>query len=81
MPEEIITNQGKEFCNDVVKSIWDKLKVRHVTTTLYHTRANGAVERFNRTMLSFLTKALDQHKENEGAWPAYLPALMIAYNS
>ena len=81
LPEEVVTDQGKEFCNEVVKDIWNRLKIKHVTTTPYHPRANGAAERFNRTMLAFLTKTLDQHKENSGAWPQYLPSLMIAYNS
>ena len=81
VPEEVVTDQGKEFCNDVIKELWGILEVDHITTSPYHPRSNGAAERFNRTMLDFLTKTLAQHKEDSTKWPAFLPALQIAYNS
>ncbi len=36
IPEEIVMDQGKEFCNEFVKDLGERLKVRHTTTTPYH---------------------------------------------
>jgi hypothetical protein len=81
IPEEIVTDQGKEFCNELVKDLWERLKVRHTTTTPYHPRANGAAERFNATMDKFLRKLMVQDGRESGSWVEYIPSLMVAYNT
>jgi transposase InsO family protein len=81
IPEEIVTDQGKEFCNDLVKDLWQRLKVRHKTTTPYHPRANGAAERFNATMDKYLRKLMVQDDRESGSWVEYIPSLMVAYNT
>jgi transposase InsO family protein len=80
IPEEVITDNGKEFTAMAVRDLWDKLKVRHRTVSPYHPRANCA-ERFNRTMAAYLRRMIVADGVPSGAWPAYIPALMIAYNT
>jgi len=81
IPEEVVTDQGKEFCNELVRDLWDRLKVDHHTTTPYHPRANGQAERFNRKMLAFLQKMLISYNMESGAWPAFIPALVMQHNT
>jgi len=81
IPEEVVSDNGKEFCNQTVQQLWDKLKIKHNTTTPYHPRANGAAERFNRDMVKYLEKMMLQEGAQAGEWPAFIPALMLCHNT
>lgn len=47
-------------------------------TTPYHPQGNGAIERFNKTLLALLSSL---PVESQAQWPARLPALVQAYNN
>ena len=81
VPEEVVTDNGGEFKNEVVQGLWDRLRVRHKTTTPYHPRANGQCERFNRSMNKFLERMIAMEDCATGEWPAFIPALMMSYNT
>ena len=76
VPKVVISDQGKEFCNDLSKRIYDTLDINHTSTTLYHPRCNASAERFNRTMIAFLTKALADSDRSTLDWELYLGPLM-----
>ena len=48
-PKEIISDQGKEFCNSIIKAMVVLVGVEHRVTSSYHPRTNGLTERFNQT--------------------------------
>jgi hypothetical protein len=81
IPDFIITDQGKEFCNELQKCIWDDLCIEHKTTTPYHPQCNGQAEVFNRTMASYLTTALADAEACSLDWELYLGPLMFSYNT
>jgi hypothetical protein len=81
IPEEVVSDNGKEFCNATVKELWDRLKIKHRTTTPYHPRSNGQSERFNRDMVKFLERMITAEDCKTGAWPAFIPALMMSHNT
>ena len=47
-PREILTDRGANFKAQLVEDYLETIKVKHVLTTAFHPRTNGAVERFNR---------------------------------
>ena len=53
-PEVIQSDRGKEFLNDILLRIMQILSFKHVLTTSYRPRLNGATERVHR----FLNAAL-----------------------
>uniref|UniRef100_A0A1I7UR57 RNA-directed DNA polymerase n=1 Tax=Caenorhabditis tropicalis TaxID=1561998 RepID=A0A1I7UR57_9PELO len=55
IPEVLLTDQGKEFVNEQFKTFSKKLGIKHITTKGYNSRANGAVERFNKTLMHIHT--------------------------
>ena len=81
VPKQIHSDQGLEFCNELMERIYTALDIEHTTTTPYHPQANAAAERFNRTMISYLTKAIADAEKSTLDWEMYLGPLALSYNS
>jgi hypothetical protein len=78
-PERIISDNGGEFIgDDIVKELMELMKIKHHTTTSYHPRANGQVERFNKTMANMLAKKLTD--KTQVLWHKYLSTIALEYN-
>ena len=81
VPRQIHSDQGLEFCNQLMQIICDKLNINRTTTTPYHPQCNAAAKHFNRTMGQFLRRALDDSNTSALDWELYLGPLMLSYNS
>ena len=53
-----ITDQGREFCNEVNDTLLKRSGTPHRITLAYHPQANGLVERMNRTTSEILLKTI-----------------------
>ena len=78
VPDNIHTNQGKNFESKLVKEVCILLGVRKTRTTPYHPQSDGLVERFNKTLLEMLSKTV---LEEERDWDLFLPSLLFAYRT
>ena len=52
----LVTDNGTENVNKVVKETLAKLNIDHVLTSVYHPQSNAKVERFHRTLHDILAK-------------------------
>ena len=77
-PEQLHSDQGRQFESDLVKEICLLLQIRKTHTTPYHPQCNGMVERFNRTLLDMLATTVGNHQAD---WQHYIRKLCLAYNS
>jgi len=77
-PDSIHSDLGQAFENSVMKKLCDRLGIDKTHTTPYHSRGNGCVERWHRSLNSMLGKAVATHQTD---WPAYLPFVVNAYNT
>ena len=77
-PEQLHSDQGRQFESELVKEICKLLGVRKTHTTPYHPQGNGMVERFNRTLLDMLSTTVGDHPSN---WEHNLRKVCLAYNS
>lgn len=76
VPRTILTDQGSNFKSELLKQLYDLLKVKGITTSPYHPEANGKTERFNGTLKSMLKKlCVEQTLE----WDTLLPYVLFAY--
>ena len=50
LPEEIISDNGKQFVSQEFEQFLKAHDIKHCRTALYHPQSNGAVERFNRVL-------------------------------
>ena len=74
-PCEVITDNGTENGNQVMKEVFAKLNIHHVTTSFYHPQSNAKVERFHRTLHDVLSKLL---KDDSTVWDLYLNQALAA---
>ena len=52
--DQIISDNGKEFKNQVMKSVMDSFNIKHRFTSPGHPQANGQCECNNRDIISYL---------------------------
>ena len=68
-PLQIVTNNGTENVNNVIRETLESLNIHHVLTSVYHPQSNAKVERFHRTLHDVLSKKL---AGNQQYWDVYL---------
>ena len=77
-PQLLVSDGGREFHNHLLKEL---LKLtgskQHVVTSL-HPQAQGQVERFNRSLKSYLLHYVDEDTMN---WEQFLQPLAFAHNN
>lgn len=76
--ETIISDQGREFNNELMTELLKLTGVRHRVTRPYHPQANGMVERVNQSLKNALLKTI---QEDTSAWPLALPGVLFAYRA
>ncbi|KAL8625783.1 hypothetical protein ACOMHN_012375 [Nucella lapillus] len=67
-PKVVITDQGREFCNQLFEDYCNVNGISHRTSTAYHLQTNGLTERMNASIKAGLRKL----KERRGDWPKFL---------
>ena len=77
-PEQLHSDQGRQFESDLLKEICKILQIEKSRTTPYHPQCDGLVERFNRTLKHMLSTTLRDHPFD---WEERLRKVCMAYNS
>eukprot|EP00731_Ephydatia_muelleri_P000948 Em0001g948a len=78
VPEQLHSDQGRQFESAVIREICNLLHIEKTRTTAYHPQSDGLVERFNRTLLSMLTTCGRSHPfERED----HIRKVCFAYNT
>ena len=78
VPLQILSDNGREFDNSVMKEICRLLQIDKLRTTAYKPSTNGAVERFHRTLNAMIGKVVANTQRN---WDECLPTVMAAYRA
>ena len=78
MPEELHSDQGRNFESTLFRECCQLLGIRKTRTTPLHPESDGMVERFNRTLVQEIAKRC-RHGQND--WDMYIPTILMAYRS
>ena len=77
-PQEIVSDQGREFCNKLVDALEDLTDFKHKITSAYHPQSNRLDERFNETLKYQLQKLVNEHQDD---WDELVDNILFAYRS
>jgi hypothetical protein len=77
-PKIQISDQGREFVNNLNDELFRLTGTEQRITSAYHPQANGLVERQNRTIKNCLLKVL---QENVLQWPYILQGVLFAHRT
>ena len=83
-PKSILTDLGSDFRSEIMEHLTSMVTTKHRFTTAHHSRSDGGVERFNRTLQQALRaigldKNLDFTKGDP--WNLYLSYINCVHNS
>ncbi|KAL0902042.1 hypothetical protein ABMA27_000009 [Loxostege sticticalis] len=78
-PSRLITDRGSCFTSAKFKEFTNKLNIKHILNAVATPRANGQVERFNRTILDALSTKC--HGKNENTWDEYVGDIQLGINT
>ena len=57
-PKELVSVRGTHFINNTIAALTAKYEIKHHKTILYHSRANGQMEKTNGILCKILTKTI-----------------------
>jgi transposase InsO family protein len=63
-PEVVVSDNGGEFRNNIVRAINHLLHIRHQFTVPYNPSSNGKVEKRNGTPTQMLTTFVQAHQQD-----------------
>ena len=78
IPDELHSDQGRQFESAVMQEVCQLLRIRKTRTTPYHPQSDGMVERMNRTIEAMLSMLVSEGQKD---WDTWLPYIRMAYNS
>lgn len=78
VPQEVHTDQGRNFESKLFAELMVLLGIRKTRTTALHPQSDGQVERQHRTIVNFLAKFIS---ENQRDWDRWIPMFLLAYRS
>ena len=78
IPETLLTDQGSDFCSNIIKELNKLFKIKHVFSTPYHPQTNGSLERSHLTLKEYLKHYINQ---NQTDWDEYISLAMFTYNT
>ena len=78
LPEQLHSDQGRNFESEVVSEVCKILGIAKTRTTPYHPQSDGLVERLNKTLLNMLAMATSEYPSQ---WNSHLRNLCMAYNT
>lgn len=79
LPNRLISDRGSSFTSAKFKSFMNDIGVKHILNAVASPRANGQVERYNRTILDSL--AAQNHGNDERLWDEKLLQVQWGLNN
>ena len=78
VPMELHSYQGRNFESEVFRETMKIMGINKTRTTPLHPQSDGMVERFNRTLLDYLSKFINEDKKN---WDQKIQLGLLAYRT
>ena len=63
-PTVLISDNGTEFVNDIIRYLTDSLKIHHIRSSTHHPQSNGRLERSHRLLTDTMIKLSQESPEH-----------------
>ena len=80
VPTVLHSDQGRNFESAVFKEMCSVLGIEKTRTTPYNPKSDGLIERFNRTLITIVSMAIEPTRRQRD-WDEKLPLALFAYRS
>jgi hypothetical protein len=77
-PKTLLSDRGVQFRAQFSQAIYERVAMRHVTTTAYHAQTNGLCEKYNQTLAKMISAYVSKSQDT---WDEGLQWVTFAYNS
>ncbi len=77
-PTHLLSDRGKEFCNNIVNKISEVAGIIQKVTSGYHPQTNGRCEKRNHLLMQVVRKYAAQDPED---WDLWVPFALLADRS
>ncbi|XP_071921853.1 uncharacterized protein [Coffea arabica] len=77
MPETLITDNAKNFNNDMVDRLCEQFKINYQNSTIYRSQMNGTMKAANKNSKKIIRKMIERHRD----WHKKLPYILMAYRT
>ncbi|GES72439.1 retrovirus-related Pol polyprotein from transposon 412 [Rhizophagus clarus] len=78
VPQEILSNRGTSFVNQVIDKLCENYQTKYRLTSPYRPQTNGMVECFNRTLGECIAKLVNSKNKE---WDQLVDATLFAYRT
>lgn len=75
-PKTVLTDQGSNFINSLMRTVAKKFKITQCKTTAFHPQSNGSIERSHHVLIEYL-----KHYIENNNWDEWLPLATFSYNT
>ena len=75
-PDALLTDLGKNFVSNLMKSLCNIFQITKINTSAYHPQTNSACERFNSVIAQSLRAYCNEKHSN---WPDLVQSVMMAF--
>lgn len=79
VPTRLVTDRGTSFSSSTFKEFVVQTGIKHIMNAVSTPRANGQVERFNRTILDALSTST--HGKDDKTWDEQIPDIQLGLNT
>lgn len=77
VPEQLVTDNGTEFCSNEFTTYLKDVGIEHTRTSPYDPQTNGLVERFHGTLISSLKKLCSPYDQH--VWDEHINNALFGY--
>lgn len=77
-PDNILSDQGREFCSSTFKEFNKLLSIKHKLASPYHPQTNGSLERTHLTLKDYFKCYVNEDNDD---WDKYLDLAVFSYNT
>jgi hypothetical protein len=74
----LLSDRGVQFRSQLSQAIYDRLAIKHVTTTSFRPSTNGLCEKYNQTLAKMMTAYCNKSQD---LWDKHLQWITFAFNT